>query len=57
MPLSLVFYKWLLGHEHTMTAADINHVDPILARSFSHLDEVLRQKKRIEHDRSHVSNA
>lgn len=55
IPLSLVFYKWLLGQEHTLTPADLQYIDPTLAKSFSQLEEVLRHKKRIETDRSHVS--
>ena len=55
LPLSLIFYKWLLGQEHTLTASALSLVDPVLAKSFEQLDEVLRQKKRIDHDRSHVS--
>ena len=57
LPLSLVFYKWLLGQEHTLTAAEIRHVDPVLAKSFQQLDDLLRQKKRIDADRSHVGRA
>lgn len=56
LPLSLVFFKWLLGQEHTLTASDIHHIDPVLAKSFQQLDDLLRQKKRIESDRSHVSS-
>ena len=55
IPLSLVFFKWLLGQEHTFTASDLHYVDPVLAKSFKQLDDLLRQKKRIDSDRSHVS--
>ena len=53
--LSRVFYKWLLNQEHTLTAADLQYVDPVMARSFYQMEELLRQKKRIEADRSHES--
>ena len=52
--LSRVFYKWLLNQEHTLTAADLQHIDPTVARSFYQLEAVLRQKKRIETDMSHT---
>jgi E3 ubiquitin-protein ligase TRIP12 len=57
IPLSPAFYKWALGQEHTLTAADIQYVDPIVAQSFYQLDEVLRQKKRIEMDKSHTAES
>ena len=53
--LSPVFYKWLLGQEHCLTSADLQNIDPTLYKSFSQLEELLRQKKRIESDKSHVS--
>ncbi len=49
-----MFYKWLLGQEHALTLADLRDVDTTLAHSFSQLEELLRQKKRIEHDKAHV---
>ena len=55
LPLSTVFYKWILGQEQCLTSADLSSVDPMLAKSYYQLEEVLRQKKRIESDRSHVS--
>ena len=38
-----------------MTSADLDEIDPILARSLNQLEQILREKKRIEADRSHVS--
>jgi len=56
LPLSVPFYKWLLGLENTMTSADLDQIDPILAKSFNQLEQILREKKRIEADCSHVSH-
>jgi len=56
LPLSVPFYKWLLGLENTMTSADLDQIDPVLAKSFNQLEQILREKKRIEADCSHVSH-
>ncbi|KAK2164418.1 hypothetical protein NP493_1414g01032 [Ridgeia piscesae] len=53
LPLSVPFYKWLLGLENTMTSADLDQIDPVLAKSFNQLEQILREKKRIEADCSH----
>lgn len=55
IPLSLVFYKWLLGQEHSLTSSDLQHLDPVIAKSFQQLEDVLHQKQRILSDKSHVS--
>ena len=57
IPLSPVYYKWLLNQEHTLTAADLHHVDPVLGRSFNQLEEVVRQKRRILGDTSHTAES
>lgn len=54
IPLSLAFYKWLLGQEYSMSGGDLYHVDPVMAKSFSQLEEILSQKKRLEEDKSHT---
>lgn len=57
LPLSEVFYKWLLGQEHSLTAADLQFIDPVLARSYQQMEQIVRQKKRIEADRSHTAES
>ncbi|XP_052218873.1 E3 ubiquitin-protein ligase TRIP12-like isoform X2 [Dreissena polymorpha] len=57
IPLSEVFYKWLLGQEHSLTSSDLQYLDPVLSRSFNQLEEVLRQKKRILADKSHTEES
>lgn len=55
IPLSLVFYKWMLGQEHSLTSADLQFIDPVISKSFQQLEDILRQKQRILADKSHVS--
>ena len=55
IPFSQVFFKWLLGEEHSLTSSDLQYVDPIIAKSFNQLEDVQRQKHRILADKSHVS--
>ncbi|ELU17507.1 hypothetical protein CAPTEDRAFT_164474 [Capitella teleta] len=57
IPLSSPFYKWLLGHEHSLTPADLEEIDPVLAKSYNQLEQVVREKKRIENDRSHTAES
>lgn len=57
LPLSLVFYKWILGQEHSLTSRDLQYIDTVVARSFSQLEDILRQKKRIEMDKSHTEES
>ncbi|KAK3801055.1 hypothetical protein RRG08_013451 [Elysia crispata] len=52
LPLSRVFYKWILGQESTLTSADLYHVDRVVARSFQQLEDIVHQKKQICHDKS-----
>ncbi|CAG5128805.1 unnamed protein product, partial [Candidula unifasciata] len=52
LPLSLIFYKWILGQENSLTSSDLFHVDRVLARSFQQLENIVHQKKRICSDRS-----
>lgn len=55
LPLSVVFYKWLLGEERCLDHTDLVHIDPAIARSVHQLYTVLREKQRIDADHSHVS--
>jgi len=45
----------MLGREQTLQTDDLKHICPVFAMSFNQLTDVLRQKKRIEADKSHVS--
>ncbi|XP_074658456.1 E3 ubiquitin-protein ligase TRIP12-like [Tubulanus polymorphus] len=54
IPLSPVFYMWLLGQENTLNSNHLHLVDPELARSYNQLEDVLRQKNRIVSDKSHT---
>jgi hypothetical protein len=54
LPLSEVFYKWMLGQEPTLQTDSLSNICPVLARSLSQLYDVARQRRRIEADKSHV---
>ncbi|KAG5847727.1 hypothetical protein ANANG_G00129290 [Anguilla anguilla] len=52
LPLGLPFYKWLLRSEAFITSHDLKDVDPTVATSIQHLEDIIRQKRRLEQDRS-----
>ncbi|XP_051952597.1 E3 ubiquitin-protein ligase TRIP12 isoform X2 [Xyrauchen texanus] len=54
LPLGLPFYKWMLRHELSISSHDLINIDPGVAKSIQHLEDIIRQKKRIEQDRSHT---
>uniref|UniRef100_A0A8C1JGV8 E3 ubiquitin-protein ligase n=1 Tax=Cyprinus carpio TaxID=7962 RepID=A0A8C1JGV8_CYPCA len=54
LPLGLPFYKWMLRHESSVSSHDLVNIDPGVAKSIQHLEDIIRQKKRIEQDRSHT---
>lgn len=55
LPLGMPFYKWMLRHELSISSHDLVNIDPGVARSIQHLEDVIRQKKRLEQDRSQVT--
>lgn len=55
LPLGLPFYKWMLRNELSISSHDLVNIDPGVAKSIQHLEDVIRQKKRLEQDRSQVS--
>ncbi|KAM4628121.1 E3 ubiquitin-protein ligase TRIP12 isoform 2-T4 [Polymixia lowei] len=52
LPLGLPFYKWMLRHETSISSHDLVNIDPGVAKSIQHLEDIIRQKKRLEQDRS-----
>lgn len=52
LPLSLAMYKWMLGQEGSLSLADMDAIDPGLARSLRQLHQVVQEKRRLERDRS-----
>uniref|UniRef100_A0A3Q2ZZI7 E3 ubiquitin-protein ligase n=1 Tax=Kryptolebias marmoratus TaxID=37003 RepID=A0A3Q2ZZI7_KRYMA len=52
LPLGLPFYKWMLRHEMSVSSHDLTNIDPGVAKSIQHLEDIIRQKKRLEQDRS-----
>lgn len=47
IPLSLPFYKWLLGQEKTLNSFDLQYIDPTLSQSFHQLKAVAAQKQQL----------
>uniref|UniRef100_A0A8B9LPY2 E3 ubiquitin-protein ligase n=1 Tax=Astyanax mexicanus TaxID=7994 RepID=A0A8B9LPY2_ASTMX len=54
LPLGLPFYKWMLRHESSISSFDLVNIDPGVAKSIQHLEDIIRQKRRLEQDQSHT---
>ena len=54
LPRGLPFYKWMLQQGASLTSHDLFDIDPVVARSVYHLEDIVRQKKRLEQDKSQV---
>ncbi|XP_076002430.1 E3 ubiquitin-protein ligase TRIP12-like [Genypterus blacodes] len=52
LPLGLPFYKWMLQQETSISSHDLVNIDPGVAKSIQHLEDIIRQKKRLEQDQS-----
>lgn len=52
VPLSEAFYKWMLGLENRFDYRDLELIDPVLSRSIGQLQDLVRQKRRLEEDTS-----
>ncbi|PSN54376.1 hypothetical protein C0J52_11316 [Blattella germanica] len=50
LPFSVVFYRWLLGQEATLSLPDLAHVCPEVHRTLGHLQNVQRLKEQIDRD-------
>lgn len=48
IPLSIPFYKWLLGKESHLALSDMDHIDPTLARSLLDMEAIARKKSQLE---------
>ncbi|XP_065841096.1 E3 ubiquitin-protein ligase TRIP12-like isoform X2 [Oscarella lobularis] len=48
LPLSVPFYKWMLGQESALSPADLWDVDPVLAKSYCQLRSSVMEKRRVE---------
>ncbi|XP_075386284.1 E3 ubiquitin-protein ligase TRIP12 isoform X6 [Tenrec ecaudatus] len=57
LPLGLPFYKWMLRQETSLTSHDLFDIDPVVARSVRHLEDIVRQKKRLEQDQSQTKES
>lgn len=45
----------MLRHEMSISSHDLVNIDPGVAKSIQHLEDIIRQKKRLEQDRSQVN--
>ncbi|XP_058700396.1 E3 ubiquitin-protein ligase TRIP12 isoform X7 [Poecile atricapillus] len=54
LPLGLPFYKWMLRQETSLTSHDLFSIDPVVAKSIYHLEDIVRQKKRLEQDKTQL---
>ncbi|KAG8199196.1 hypothetical protein JTE90_016022 [Oedothorax gibbosus] len=52
IPLSLVFYKWMLNQENNLSLADLKHVDETVAQSILQLEKLAAEKRKLESDKS-----
>lgn len=46
----------MLRHEMSISSHDLVNIDPAVAKSIQHLEDIIRQKKRLEQDRSQVQS-
>lgn len=54
LPLGLPFYKWMLRNESSISSHDLVNIDLGVAKSIQHLEDIIRQKKRLEQDKTYV---
>lgn len=50
MPFSIVFYKWMLGQEHTLTVCHLADVVPDVYKTIVRLQKICLAKVKIEND-------
>jgi E3 ubiquitin-protein ligase TRIP12 len=48
IPMSIPFYKWLLGQQSSLSMADLTHIDETVARTICNLEAVARKKQRLD---------
>ncbi|KAM8953484.1 E3 ubiquitin-protein ligase TRIP12 isoform 3-T3 [Pelodytes ibericus] len=57
IPLGLPFYKWMLRQEFSLASHDLVNIDPIVAKSVHHLEDLVRQKRRLEQDKAQTKES
>nr|XP_022913625.1 E3 ubiquitin-protein ligase TRIP12 isoform X2 [Onthophagus taurus] len=50
LPFSLIFYKWLLNHEHCLSLSDLAHIAPEIYKNLRKMQEVVRKRDGILSD-------
>lgn len=56
LPFSVVFYRWLLGQESTLSLPDLAHVCPEVHHTLCRLQGVQRLKDQIDRDSNLTAN-
>ncbi|KAK4337072.1 hypothetical protein RND71_043702 [Anisodus tanguticus] len=51
IPLSIPFYKWILGQQSSLSLPDLTYIDATVAKTISALDTIAKNKKRIENEK------
>ncbi|XP_063298363.1 E3 ubiquitin-protein ligase TRIP12 isoform X3 [Pelobates fuscus] len=57
IPLGLPFYKWMLRQESSLASHDLLNIDPVVAKSVYHLEDIVRQKRRLEQDKAQTKES
>ncbi|KAG8445495.1 hypothetical protein GDO86_010313 [Hymenochirus boettgeri] len=57
IPLGLPFYKWMLRQETSLASHDLVNIDSVVAKSVHHLEDIVRQKKRLEQDKGQTKES
>ncbi|KAM4771356.1 E3 ubiquitin-protein ligase TRIP12 [Rhinophrynus dorsalis] len=57
IPLGLPFYKWMLRQETSLASHDLLNIDPVVAKSVYHLEDIVRQKRRLEQDKAQTKES
>jgi E3 ubiquitin-protein ligase TRIP12 len=50
LPLSIPFYRWLLGEENSLSLADLSQVAPEVYNTLLHLNEIVKRREIIQAD-------
>jgi len=51
IPLSIPFYKWMLGQESSLSIPDLSYIDASIAKTISALEEISKNKNKIENEK------
>eukprot|EP00092_Neocalanus_flemingeri_P014477 GFUD01015622.1.p1 GENE.GFUD01015622.1~~GFUD01015622.1.p1 ORF type:complete len:1754 (-),score=538.42 GFUD01015622.1:509-5770(-) len=52
LPFSQTFYQWLLAEESSFDVADLKGIDPDIAKTVTHLQDIVHKKAKLDSDRA-----